>query len=415
MTKKVLMIAFHFPPNPSIGVQRTFKTAEYLPEFGWEPIILTAKPTAYDTTESSQEISESLLANTYRTTAFDVHRHMTVMGKHLGWMAMIDRWTTWVPGAVWQGRKIIKEHKPDLIWSTSPIPSAHIIARILSKKYDIPWVADYRDPMKYHNYPTPPVTAKALKYIDVKTIESCKAAVFTTPKAMELYRDHFNQQSPDKFFTVENGYDEANWEKLNDHKLTSKNPISTTKFSLLYSGVLYQNGRDPTPLFQALKKLKHENRINKDNFELIFQGAGDGSVFVETIEALGIAALVRFMPSVPYLDSLFYIKEANALVIIQDKVFNFQIPGKLYECIRTGNPIIVITPEDSSTAWAANKYALSSVVKTEEQVRDAILKLLKKKNTSLDTSNVQQFSRFQKASEITDIFNHVIANNSRSI
>ena len=401
------MIAFHFPPNSSIGAQRTFKTAEYLPEFGWDPIVLTAKPSAYDAIEKTQSIPQKLLNNTYRTAAFDVHRHLTILGKHLGWMAMIDRWTTWIPGAIWQGMKIIKIQKPDLIWSTAPIPSAHIVARILSKKYNIPWVADYRDPFHYHHTSISNLKTNALKAIDKTTIKNASMAVFTTPKTTQLYQEYFYKEPTEKFVTVENGYDEQNWEKLKNYIPTAVNPMSNKKFSLLYSGVLYQNGRDPTPLFEAIKKLKEEKTINSSNFELIFQGAGDGGHYKNLTKALAISELIRFTPSVSYLDSLFCISKAEALVIIQDEVFNFQIPAKLYEYIRASRPVLVITPENSSTAWAANRCSLCAITQKNDEIAKQLSEWIKVPICISQDKQLVQFSRFKKTAEMAAIFDQI--------
>jgi hypothetical protein len=409
--KKVLMIAFHFPPDASIGAQRTFKTAEYLPGYGWDPIILTAKENAYASVEKSQGISKELLSNTHRTAALDVHRHLTVMGKHFGWMAIIDRWTTWIPGAVWRGARIIKQQKPDLIWSTAPIPSAHIIAAILSKISGVPWVADYRDPFSYHHTLVSKIKTKILKKIDKTTIKDCAAAIFTTPKTTELYRNYFHDESPGKFNTVENGYDEQNWEKLTKHHLSSKSPISPKKFTLLYSGVLYPNGRDPTPLFSSIQSLKVSGVIADDNFELIFQGAGDGKNYEELIESLKITNMVKFTPSVPYLDSLVCLKEANALIIIQGQIFNYQVPGKLYEYIKSAKPVIVMTPNDSSTALAALQHPLSAVANTKDEIAEKLLECINGNFSSPHAIETGQFSRQQKAFEMAVVFNRVANTN----
>jgi glycosyltransferase involved in cell wall biosynthesis len=409
--KKVLMIAFHFPPDASIGAQRTFKTAEYLPQYGWDPIVLTAKESAYASVEKSQDISKELLKNTHRTAALDVNRHLTIMGKHLGWMTIIDRWTTWVPGAIWKGLKIIKQQKPDLIWSTAPIPSAHIIAAILSKISGIPWVADYRDPFSYHHTSVSKVKAKILKKIDKVTVKKCAAAIFTTPKTTNLYQNYFQNESPEKFNTVENGYDEQNWSKLDNHQLSAKSPLAQEKFSLLYSGVLYPNGRDPTPLFRAIQMLKADGTIAEDNFELIFQGAGDNKAYQELIESLQINNIVKFTPSVPYLDSLECLRQADALVIIQGEVFNYQVPAKLYEYIKSTKALIVMTPCESATALAASQHPLSAIVNTQDDIAEILLAYIKGSLKSSHVIETKQFSRQQKASEMAAIFNRVTNTN----
>ena len=408
MNKKVLMIAFHFPPDSSIGSQRTFKAAQYLPEMGWDPIILTAKSSAYQSIEKSQQIPDHIQENLYRTIALDVHRHLSFKGKHFEWMTSIDRWTSWIPGAIIKGHKIIKTHKPDVIWSTSPIPSAHYVAGYLSNKFNTPWVADYRDPMSYHHYSVSTLKEKALKYIDKKTIENCNAAVFTTEKARKLYLEKFNHINSDIFYTVENGFDEQNWDNLNDHILSSENPISDDKFSLLYSGVLYPNGRNPEPIFSALSELKKKKVINSENFEFIFQGSGDGKIFHDSITKHGISDIIKFTPPVSYLDSLYYIQQADALVIIQDEVFNFQTPGKLYEYIRTKNPILVVTPVESSTAITAEKYPLSFIASDKIEIQKSLNDIIIGKYKSLINFDIQQFSRRQKTFEMANIFNQLI-------
>ncbi len=401
------MIAFHFTPDSSIGTQRTLKTAEYLSSYGWDPIILTANSSAYDSTDNNVIIPENLAAHTYRTKAYDVQKHLSIKGKHFEWMKIIDRWTTWVPSAILKGGNLINEYQPDLIWSTSPIPSAHIIARSLSKKFNIPWIADYRDPFSYHHYPTSYIKSKLLKKIDRNTITHAKAVIFTTTKAKELYQAYFNLENSSKFHTVENGYDENNWEKLKSYTPLTLDPFNTKKFSLYYSGVLYPNGRNPEPLFEAIHHLHELNIINDDNFELIFQGAGNGEDYSSKLIQLKISNLVTFSNSVNYLDSLYFMTKADALVLIQDQIFNNQTPGKLYEYIRSGKPSIVITPKTSATAFTAKTHKLCDITSNSSEISNSLATIFNNIKIS-KPCNVSQYSRENKAKQMAEIFNQYI-------
>jgi len=155
------MIAYHFPPLAgSSGVQRTLRFVQHLPALGWQPLVLTASPHAY------QKTSDDLLAEVppgtvvRRAFALDTARHLAIAGRYIGWMARPDRWISWKLDAVRQGRKLIEEFKPDIIWSTYLIATAHVIAAALHKHSSTPWVADFRDPMAQVDYPPTPSRTK---------------------------------------------------------------------------------------------------------------------------------------------------------------------------------------------------------------------------------------------------------------
>ncbi|MDU0356357.1 hypothetical protein RS130_22890 [Paraglaciecola aquimarina] len=105
MSKTVLMVAFDFPPSNAASVQRTLKFFEYLNEFGWTTIILTAKPLAYPLVD--ENFTPALKDNqfVYRATALDVQKHLSIKGKHFNWMKTPDRWGTWIPFATRLGKK----------------------------------------------------------------------------------------------------------------------------------------------------------------------------------------------------------------------------------------------------------------------------------------------------------------------
>jgi hypothetical protein len=406
MSKTVLIVAFDFPPSSSAAVQRTLKMADYLKDFGWQAVILTAKENAYEATEDSQKIPEHVKEHVYRTAALDVHNHLSIRGKHFNWMKGIDRWSTWIPGAISCGRKLLNQYQFDAIVSTAPIPSAHIIASKLAAKSGIPWMADYQDPMAYLYEPTSKLRKFCHQRIDTKVTSSASALVYATKQAMNLYQNAFPDTKKSIFHFVENGFDETNFELLNGYQPKTPTPFSANKFSFYYSGVLYPNGRDPIPLFKAIAQLVDNNQLNIDNFEVIFQGSGTGEKFNNLLEELKINNIIKFMPSVPYVDSLHNMVNADALVLIQDQVFNLQVPGKLYEYIRTGKSILAITPNESATAEVANRAHNSFIATEANAIAQQILQIINRE-IAVSAISVESFSRYSKTQEFSQILNGI--------
>jgi len=115
------MIAYHFPPLAgSSGIQRTLRFVQHLPKFGWEPLVLSADPRAYERTSDDlmAEVPDGIVVR--RAFALDTARHLSIAGRYIGAMARPDRWVSWKLAAVKEGMRMIREFKPQAIWSTYP-------------------------------------------------------------------------------------------------------------------------------------------------------------------------------------------------------------------------------------------------------------------------------------------------------
>ncbi|GAG91400.1 unnamed protein product, partial [marine sediment metagenome] len=273
------------------------KFAEYLIQFGWQPIVLTANESVYSVVDTQVSIPDHI--KVYRCHSFDAARDFSVNGKYFDWSKVPDRWWTWAIKAIPLGKLLIEKYKPNVIWSTYPVSTAHYIGYKLHKNSQIPWIADYRDPLQCRYDPHAQKYSSVAKWIEKETIENSTKAVFTTERAAQLYRRLYPDELLSKFSVIENGFDEANFTDI-EPSHNKRDP----RFKLLHSGAIYPTGRDPEVLFNAVSALKKSDVINTDNFVLIFRGAVKSEMYIKKIAALNINDLVEFRPNISYKDSL---------------------------------------------------------------------------------------------------------------
>lgn len=340
--KNILMIAAEYPPCLSAGVQRTHHFVENLNNCGWRPHVLSAHPRIYKSIDHGIVVSTEIKSDVRRAFAVDVSKHLAVKGKYLGWLENPDRFASWFFMGWRKGLKMIRVNHINMIWSTYPVSTAHWIGLKLKLKTGLPWVADFRDPMHAHVDKTAVIPKKA-KIIDRMTVKHADALVFATEKMKQLYQRAYPDVNTNKFYVIENGYDES----LFDHLKRTR--VVDGVFKLLYSGALYPYGRDPKPLFLALSNLQNAGKISSDSFRLIFRGAGNGFEYQELLKQLSLDKIVEFLGAVTFSESIQEMKDSDGLLVLQGEMFNNQIPGKVYEYIATGNPILGLVGEGGAT------------------------------------------------------------------
>jgi len=346
--KKILMVAFHFPPfSGSSGVQRTLRFVQHFPALGWQPLVLSAQTLAYEKTSPDllSEVPQSVLVE--RAFALDTARHLQLKGRYLGWMARPDRWVSWQLDAVRRGLQLIKKHQPDVIWSTYPIASAHAIASVLQQKTKLPWVADFRDPMAQDGYPSDPKTWQCYQAIEADAASRAKACVFTTPGAARMYQARY-PMAASRMRVVENGYDEESFAPR-----PASNPVlspSPSPFILLHSGLVYPSERDPTQLFDALRQLQQSGQLHPSGFRLRFRASGHEAILKKLGDQYGVSELIELMPAIAYRDALEEMMAVDALLVMQASNCNAQIPAKIYEYLRARKPILGLTDPNGDTA-----------------------------------------------------------------
>ena len=362
--KRVLMIAYHFPPLAgSSGIQRTLRFVQHLPKFGWQPLVLSADPRAYERT--SADLMADIPPDTVvsRPFALDTARHLSIAGRYIGGMARPDRWVSWKYAAVREGMRMIREYKPEAIWSTYPIATAHLIGADLQRKSSLPWIADFRDPMAQDGYPADPLTWQSYRAIEEHTLHTARYSTFTTPGAASMYRLRY-PLCDERVAVLENGYDEETFINAENsgHARQSIHPGAIT---LLHSGIVYPAERDPTQFFEALGQLKASGAIAAGSLFVRFRASVHDDLLHSLANRYNVAEFLDCQPPVSYREALAEMLNADGLLVMQAANCNEQIPAKIYEYLRANRPILSLTDPQGDTATTLRQAGATDIARLD--------------------------------------------------
>lgn len=370
-TKRILLIAYHYPPvKGSSGMQRTLKFAEYLPAFNWEPLVLSVHPRAYARTNPEQlaEIPAGQVVR--RAFALDTGQHLAIRDYYPRLLAIPDRWASWWLGALPVALSMIRRYRPDVIWSTYPVATAHLIGLSLRRLTGLPWVADFRDPMVDEVTTIDAIERRVFAWLEARSVRHCERAVFVTPGAEALYRRRYPGLEA-RTRVIANGFDERHF---------TRPPVTPAAagdkpLTLLHSGIMYRDARDPEAFFRALVALKARGEISAENLRIVLRDARYEKHHGARIAHYGIGDLVHLAPVVGYREAINEMFEADGLLLFQAASCNRQIPAKAYEYLRTGRPILALTDPLGDTAGLLRDNGVDSIVALDRS--DAIVEALR--------------------------------------
>jgi len=411
--RSVLLIAYHFPPLAgSSGLQRTLRFAQYLPEFGWKPVVLSVAPSAYETVdeESLSQIPPGLTV--MRTWCLDAARQLSLLGRYPRLAAIPDRWASWQLSAVRTGVHLARQHCARAVWSTYPIATAHQIGARIARRTGLPWVADFRDPMAQDGYPADPRRWQAFKRIEETAAECAARLVFVSPSTLETYRERYPATPPAHFALIENGYDECSFESL---EAPAWEPAET--LTLLHSGIVYPSERDPTAVFVALSRLRERGAIRGGEFVIRFRASVHDGLLRELADHYGVAEFIDIAPPIAYRDALREMLSADALVVMQGDKCNGQVPAKLYEYLRAGRPILGLADPAGDTGRTLIHLGYPLVTRLEsvdeiEQNFPTFLKRLRERDLPVARREAyERYSRRALTARLANLLNAISGNN----
>lgn len=415
MSKKVLFIAYHFPPIGGSGVQRSLKYVKYLPMYEYKPLVCTVKNGhnfAYDYTLLDEIPNE---AKVYRSNSGEtlllreiIEKTNAVLKKvkrskknnednesktdikqieaskdtikdkifrYLEYNYFIpDTKIRWYKHAIKDIKKrILIENDIDIIYSTSSPYTDHLIALEIKKYTNKPWIADFRDPWVGNVFISNNYSEKRLKkeaQMERAVIENADKIIMVTENITETYKKNYPEYS-NKFITITNGFDSE--DKVNI-------PIDNKKFIINYSGILTE-GQSPETLIKALEKLCYEDKKFRTNLKVNFTGLviPQYEFMIRSSKINENIIINSYMPHEEVVKQMS--KAAINFVILADKPESKGVfTGKIFDYILSERPILGIMPSNGVASNLINDRELGVSVEHGEvdKVYEFIKEIYKK-------------------------------------
>lgn len=357
MENKVLVIAYYFPPMGLSGVQRTLKFVKYLPQYDWEPTVLTVTPTAYYALDYGmlRELNENEV-KTVRTNSVDPTR-LFEAGKPVKMprerlrnflsgvsqaVFIPDNKVGWKRDAVKAGRKLLKDDKFDVIFSTAPPYTCHLIGATLSDEFGIPLVVDYRDAWvdnPLHFYLTP-YHRFAHQKMERKVLRAASRVITINRRIKELMIRRYRFLGYNDIAIIPQGYDPADFQVQDALKLPYSDRMRFT-----YSGTFYRN-RTPKYFLRALAEVLNEHPDYRKKIEAVFIGTFRKENLA-IIDSLGLQDVVKVLGYIDHKSTMKYLLTSDVLwmTIGNGKGEEMVSTGKLFEYIGSRKPILGLVPD----------------------------------------------------------------------
>ena len=363
----VLIVSYHFPPvQGSSGVHRILALARYLGEFDWQSTILTIDPKAYPRSDDANVSLVPGHTKVIRCFGLDTKRHLAIRGRYPSVLAVPDRWQSWIPSGVATGLRLVRESAPNVIVSSFPIASAHVIARTLHRRTGIPWIADMRDPMVLDNHPPPGIVRRTYEALEDSAFREAARVIVTTPGAASLYKTKYPEYASEKIRVIENGVDSEMFDRIRSDTTPATHGSGVC---ILHSGLIYPEARDPRPLFSALASLLTSREIGEGEVTVTFRASGQEYFILEAAGRFGLNGMVRVEPAIAYESAIREMLTTDSLLLIQSAACNSQIPAKAYEYLYSGKPILALTSPEGDTGRLLRRFPNCDVVALEDTAR----------------------------------------------
>jgi len=424
--KNILFLTSNFPPNLSVGTQRVTKILKYINKEEFRFFILTLKedyfPADLDSyLKNGRVFPENVVVS--RTDKLELTRGFTklkaflkkaVNGKpqtkpkttssanketavrkkgalkkvenHIrNWLFSIfefpDKFIGWLPYAIKQGVRLIRENNIDTILTTAPPHSLFIMAWLIKKRTGAKLILDFRDPwaLSIWDY-SKSFKSRLEQYYERKVINAADQVLFVTEKMRDRYAEFYGDRLAEKFAFFSNGFDPDDFADL-ENGAAQNEPDDVLRF--VHLGSLYKK-RNPEPLFHALAQLIKEGKVDPTALKMEFIGfvATELEYLNKKVEELNLEQVVFFKDSVGFRESLTIMQQSNVLLIIQPGT-DMQIPAKLFEYMYAGKPIFAMAEPDSATEATILKGNLGYVAPSSDVdiISQKLLQMIKALNS----------------------------------
>jgi glycosyltransferase involved in cell wall biosynthesis len=409
--KRVLVVHYFFPPLGGAGVARVAKFVKYLPEYDWDVRVITCRSTWYGVLDDTFVADIPPSVRVMRARELPIGRlrrrllnplHRLGLTKALHYVGWPDEHCGWVPAATVNGLRVMREWRPDVIFSSSYAYSAHFVALAISTATEIPWVADFRD--EWANNPFATGRPRLISRLNA----AGERAVTAKATKTVVVADWFRLKGGLTVRTVEipNGVDEDDLLDVPPGRADDRN-----RFCLSYVGTMY-GPQDCAPVLAALTRLVKAGRVDPRLMELRVVG----NVWVEGLDERSPVPVVR-AGFVDHREALREMRDATALLFYV--AASSRAPaGKLYEYLVSGRPILCVARRDNLAyqlvdEWDAGVVAMpndpdaidAAILKLYDSWREGTLHI----PASVRERTLARFSRRELTGQLSRVLDDAVA------
>ena len=433
--KRVLIISYYWPPTGGSGVQRWVKFAKYLPMEGWQPVIYTPENPEQLAVDASLEAEVPAEAEVIRRRIVEPYEMYKKVLRKSGHSkeavevnpvnaqnkSTLQKIAMWVrgnlfrpdPRCLWIGpsvrflKKYLEEHPVDLIVSTGPPQSMHLIGRKLARETGLPWIADFRDPWTkifyFKHLSMTHATEKWHKRMEKKVLDEASAVVAVSP----LVQQEFQAMTQTPVELITNGFDECDFVRDTDPRIAAGGPDKN--FTITHTGLFAADG-NPTTLWNVLGKKCARNIEFKNSLRINLIGKTDEQI-VNAIKEAGLIGNLNDMGYQPHAVAIEEQRKASLLILPLRKEPEYKavLPGKLFEYLASWRPVLGVGQPDGAMSMILNTTKTGVVFDwDDEKSIDRYISLCWEKHLAgeltVEDADLSRFTRRNLTRQMVELF-----------
>jgi glycosyltransferase involved in cell wall biosynthesis len=355
--RRVLVLAYFFPPLGGAGVQRTLKFVEYLAPLGWDSTVVSTRSRVYGARDPSLLDEVPPGTRVIRTAAFPLARYLGILLYRLrlkrlrAWVIWPDGGVGWAPFALLAALRLARRERPDVLFSTSAPYGAHLVAMLVARLTGTPWVADFRD--EWSTNPGLEGQPKTLNRLAARAERAIAARAARVTVAADYFRLAGLPSGDPRRVEIVNGADEAD--------LAAAGPGSppADRFVLSHVGTIYGD-HDPRPVLEALAALVARGEVDGEQVAVRLVGA----IWDETFTPpAGIEA--HAVGYVGHREAVAEMTRATALLLYRSGS-SLAPSGKLFEYLASGRPILCVARPDNLASRLVREWGAGVVAEPDD-------------------------------------------------
>ncbi len=395
--KRVLIVSYFFPPASNMGSHRMVRFVRHLRAFGWEPVVLTSTLEGWPQTDARLLEKVPTDIEMFRVGGVDLtalwqkfkgggtpttakpttqgHGLTTFLNR---WVMIPDKFFPWIAQAARVGARV-----KDIaaIYSTSDPLSDHLVAQRISRRTGVPFAAEFRDlwlgnPYFARAHPTP--LHRALHARLERRVVAGAAAIVGLSRGISEY---FEQNYSKPVNVIYNCFDPADY---------SGRVAPSGKFSVLYAGAVYSS-RSPEPFFAGFAQFVRQRGLSPEQAEIVWLGDSPDLDLRGMAERAGVTAFVQFVGRVAHAEALQQMRTASVLLTIQSPEDNIHVPGKLFEYVGAGRPILALA-QPCELADLVRRHGLGWVCEAQADAVAATLEQVLSTPFTTASIEIERFS-----------------------